>query len=93
MWLAISASCTGVLLTASTPQWARGRPLATVGFQDSNRYLRVTVLVREPHESFNLVDGGEVGPGEGALELGVRFVGGRVFAQVQLSCCVVGMNG
>ena len=56
-------------------------------------HLRVTVLVREPHESFNLVDGGEVGPGEGAFELGVRFAGGRVFAQVQHSCCVVGMNG
>ena len=56
------------------------RLLVAVGFQDSNRCFRVALFIRELHEGFNLVDGGEVLPGEGVLEFGLRFVGYQVFA-------------
>ena len=41
--------------------------LDAVGFHNPNRRFRITLFVREPYEGFNLVDGGEVWPGEGVL--------------------------
>ena len=68
------------------------RLLVAVGFKNPNRCLRVAPLVRILHEGFNLVDGGEVGPGEDVLEFGSRVVGDEVFAQVKLVRYVIGVN-